>query len=75
MAEEIAPAPPATLADIVARLETDGAGLDRELGEVDLLVAQARAEGVRHDGRRTQTADKLAALVEKRDEPTGLSVA
>lgn len=65
MAEEIPPAPPATLADIVARLETDGAGLDRELGEVDLLVAQARAEGVRHDGRRTQTADKLAVLVEK----------
>jgi two-component system sensor histidine kinase DegS len=37
------------------------ATLDKELGEVELLVAQARAEAARHESRRAQAAEKLQA--------------
>jgi len=37
------------------------AHLDAELGEVDLLITQARTEAARHETRRTAAADKLAA--------------
>jgi Signal transduction histidine kinase len=36
------------------------AHLDAELGEVDLLVAQAKTEAARHETRRFAAADKLA---------------
>ncbi|HYM82878.1 MAG TPA: histidine kinase [Candidatus Dormibacteraeota bacterium] len=35
--------------------------LDRELAEIELLVAQARTEAGRHESRRAQAAEKLAA--------------
>jgi two-component system sensor histidine kinase DegS len=38
------------------------AALERELSEIDLLIGQARAEAARHDGKRAQIADKVAAL-------------
>ena len=62
MSEEDAPPPPATLAGVLARLGEDLVGLDRELGEVDLLVTQAKAEAARHEGRRAQAAEKLGPL-------------
>jgi two-component system sensor histidine kinase DegS len=62
MPGETAPQPPATLADILARLDGDVAGLERELGEVDLLVAQAKAEAARHEGRRAQAVEKVGSL-------------
>jgi two-component system, NarL family, sensor histidine kinase DegS len=54
--------PPADLAELGARLDEDVARLDSELGEVDLLVTQAKSEAARHETRRTAAADKLAAL-------------
>jgi two-component system sensor histidine kinase DegS len=52
---------PTTLADLAGQLAEDLAGLERELGEVDLLVAQARTEASRHEDRRAAAAAKLAA--------------
>ena len=41
-----------------SRLAADGAALDRELAEIDLLVSQARTEAGRHEARRAQLAEK-----------------
>ncbi len=43
-------------------LERDLDGLARELAEIDLLVGQARTEAGRHEQRRVQAAERLAAL-------------
>ena len=40
------------------------ATLDRELAEIDMLVAQARIEAERHELKRTQAQEKLAELPE-----------
>ena len=45
---------------LAVRLASDIAALDRELSEIELLVNQASTEATRHEGRRAQTADKLA---------------
>jgi hypothetical protein len=37
--------------------------LDKELGEVDLLVSQARTEATRHETRRLAAAEKLTATL------------
>ena len=42
-------------------LTADAASLERELGEIDLLVSQARAEAARHEAKRAQAADKLTS--------------
>jgi two-component system sensor histidine kinase DegS len=52
---------PASLSDLSARMSEEAAGLDRELGEIELLIAQARAEAIRHEGRRVTATEKLAA--------------
>jgi two-component system sensor histidine kinase DegS len=59
---EATPSAPATIGDLSRRLADDLATLDSELAEVDLLVAQARTEAARHEGRRAASADRLAAL-------------
>ena len=46
-------APPADLAELGARLDDEVARLDSELGEVDLLITQARTEAARHESRRS----------------------
>ena len=46
---------------LAVRLAADITALDAELNEIELLVNQAGAEAARHEGRRSQTADKLAA--------------
>jgi two-component system, NarL family, sensor histidine kinase DegS len=61
MADEAAPRA-ADLDGLVRRLEEDLATLDRELGEVDLLVTQAKAEATRHETRRASAAEKLEGL-------------
>jgi two-component system sensor histidine kinase DegS len=38
------------------------ASLERELGEIDMLITQARTEAERHENRRSQAAEKLSAL-------------
>jgi two-component system, NarL family, sensor histidine kinase DegS len=47
--------------DLSGRLAADLAALDRELTEIDMLVAQASTEAGRHEQKRSQAADKLAA--------------
>jgi two-component system, NarL family, sensor histidine kinase DegS len=51
-----------TLADVVARVIRDIASLDGELAEIDMLVQQARTEAERHELKRAQATEKLAAL-------------
>ncbi len=65
MPDDPAPAgtgPPDPPEDLVGRLGRDLATLDRELGEIELLVTQARSEAERHEARRTAAAAKLEAL-------------
>ena len=59
----------ATLPGLIARTADELATLDKELGEIDLLIAQARTEAGRHEARRASTAEKLAAL--PADAPVG----
>ncbi|CAN5604534.1 hypothetical protein BH20CHL7_BH20CHL7_13790 [soil metagenome] len=54
--------PIADLAGFTTRLEDDLVALDRELGEVDLLIEQARTEAGRHESRRNTAAEKFAKL-------------
>jgi two-component system sensor histidine kinase DegS len=59
---------PDDLPALAARAATDVETLDRELAEIDMLVEQARTEAVRHEARRTQTAEKLAAATARADD-------
>jgi two-component system sensor histidine kinase DegS len=60
---EASSAPPVrTLGELSAQLTEDVARMDQELGEVDLLVAQASTESARHESRRSAAADKLTAI-------------
>jgi two-component system, NarL family, sensor histidine kinase DegS len=61
-AETDGPPEPAisSFAELAERLASDGASLAREIGEVDLLITQARSEAARHEARRATAADKLA---------------
>lgn len=61
MTDDQTTSPPASLAQLSSRLMDDVRHLDAELGEVDLLIAQARTEAARHVARRAAAADKLAA--------------
>ena len=38
--------------------------LDRELAEMEMLIAQARIEATRHEGKRAAVAEKLTALAD-----------
>jgi two-component system sensor histidine kinase DegS len=46
-------------------LAAEIATIDRELGEIDLLVSQASAEAARHEQKRAQAADKMTILVDR----------
>src|SRR5262249_11007132 len=59
--------PPADLAQLSTRPDGEAARLDRELGEVDLLITQAKTEALRHETRRSGAADKLAAAPREGD--------
>ena len=50
--------PPAESGSIAAEVAT----LERELGEIDMLVAQAKVEAARHEQKRAQTADRIKAV-------------
>ncbi len=54
-----APPPPATLPELSGRMAEELTQLDRELVEVDLLIAQARTEATRHEARRAAAGEKL----------------
>ena len=59
MAETASSPPPASLAEVTARMADELARLDTELGEVDLLITQAKTEAARHETRRAAGADKV----------------
>jgi two-component system sensor histidine kinase DegS len=48
------------MSGLVEQLQKDVAALDAELGEIDLLITQARSEAGRHEARRAQGAEKAA---------------
>jgi two-component system sensor histidine kinase DegS len=62
MANDTATQPASGLDALASRLADDLLTLDKELGEVDLLIAQAKTEAARHETRRSSAADKLAGL-------------
>jgi two-component system, NarL family, sensor histidine kinase DegS len=49
------------------RLTGDLVTLDKELGEIDLLIAQAKNEAARHEGKRSIAADKFETLTSSSD--------
>jgi len=66
------PPVPASLSELAERMSDEAARLDKELGEVELLVAQARTEATRHETRRVAAAEKLTlalAAATARGEP------
>lgn len=67
----VEPAAPATLADLAAEVQREVATLDRELTEIEMLVVQARSEATRHETKRKQVADKLAAIESAQNPSTG----
>ncbi len=56
------PAAPGSAAALAATLDRDLEGLARELDEIDMLVGQSRTEAARHEQKRVQAAERLAAL-------------
>jgi two-component system sensor histidine kinase DegS len=62
MSEDEAAPPPTTIVALASRLADDLLTLDGELAEVDMIVAQAKAEAARHETRRSAAADKITAL-------------
>jgi two-component system, NarL family, sensor histidine kinase DegS len=50
------------LASVAERIRREAADLEREMAEVEMLVAQAKTEASRHEARRAAAAEKLAAL-------------
>jgi two-component system sensor histidine kinase DegS len=52
-------APPPEAVALPDRLAEDLAAVDKELAEIDLLVAQATEEAARHEARRAQAAEKV----------------
>ncbi len=54
---------PAGSSELAARMAEEAVRLGIELGEVELLIAQARTEATRHETRRTTATEKLAALL------------
>ena len=58
------PTPPATLPELSGRMADELAHLEVELGEVDLLIVQAKTEAARHETRRVAASDKLASAMQ-----------
>src|SRR5262245_37726934 len=67
--------PVATVASLGERAHAEISQLDAELGEIELLVNQARTEATRHEQKRIQVSDRLPAVrdpVERADLATQL---
>src|SRR5918912_347645 len=60
--------PPAANGSLAAEV----AGLESELNEIDMLIAQARVEAARHEQKRAQTADRIKAVSSGRADPAEL---
>ncbi len=60
--------------DLAARAHREVETLDRELAEIEMLVTQATSEAGRHEAKRAQVAEKLAALgAERSPDPKELA--
>ncbi len=62
-------------AGIAPDIEAETAVLQRELGEVELLLGQVRTEAQRHETRRQQTAERFDALLASTRAATDLKEA
>jgi len=51
------------VADLASDMEAEAVILQRELGEVELLLGQVRTEAQRHEARRQQTSERFDALL------------
>ncbi len=71
MTEPALSPPPTSLTEVTARMADELARLDIELGEVDLLVTQAKTEAARHETRRVAGADKVTEALAA--DPSGAS--
>jgi two-component system sensor histidine kinase DegS len=63
------------LVELAGELEQDRSKLERELAEIDLLMRQAASEVERHEARRTQAVERLAALETALSDPETLAEA
>ena len=63
--ERVAEAPPERAPEIGELLAIEIAGLDEEIGEIEMLIQQAQAEAERHEQRRTQTTSRLEATAHR----------
>ncbi len=54
------PTPPTSLPELSGQMADELARLEAELGEVELLVEQARTEAARHETRRVAAVEKLS---------------
>jgi two-component system, NarL family, sensor histidine kinase DegS len=54
---------PSSRADLAAEVAAEAAVLERELGEVELLLGQVRTEAQRHEARRLQTSERFDTLL------------
>jgi len=50
------------LSELATELDSDRATLERELAEIDLLMRQVASEAERHEARRVQAEERVAAL-------------
>jgi two-component system, NarL family, sensor histidine kinase DegS len=67
MATDPATKPASGVEALSSRLAGDLVTLDKELGEIDLLITQASTEAGRHETRRVAAADKFDSLPEHTD--------
>ena len=55
-------------APAIDAVATEIANLERELGEIDMLITQARTEAERHENKRSQAAEKLSSLGQRQPD-------
>jgi two-component system sensor histidine kinase DegS len=67
MAKDTATTAASGIDALSTRLENDLLTLDKELGEIDLLITQATTEAGRHEGKRSIAADKFETLTGSAD--------
>jgi two-component system sensor histidine kinase DegS len=70
MTDTASATPPTTLREALA---AEAESLERELAEIDMLIAQVRQEAARHEQKRTQAAERLAGQAGVPKELTDLN--
>jgi two-component system, NarL family, sensor histidine kinase DegS len=67
MANDTATTAASGIDELSTRLADDLVTLDKELGEIDLLINQAKAEASRHEGKRSIASDKFETMTGSAD--------